>query len=58
MIGYIEKIPKNHHISEYEKITITKNRITKHLYRKKSETKKYDEITNFNKELKKYNTYL
>ena len=56
--GYLEKVPSNHHKSEYEEITITKNGSTKYYYRKKSKKKKYDEITNFNTALKKYNEYL
>ena len=57
-VGYLDNIPANHHKSEYEKITITKNGNTKHYYRKKSKTKKYNKITNFNTALEEYNKYL
>ena len=56
--GYLEKIPKNHHKSEYDSITITQNGNSKKYYRRKSKIKKYNEINNFNSALEKYNEYL
>tara|TARA_B100000131_G_C17636288_1_gene418157 strand:+ start:288 stop:491 length:204 start_codon:yes stop_codon:yes gene_type:complete len=57
-VGYLEKIPSNHHISEYEEIIMTKNGKSKKYYRKKSKKKKYNEITNFNVAIERYNEYL
>ena len=57
-VGYLKKIPQNHHKSEYEEIIITKNGKSKKYYRRKSQKKKYDEITNFNAAIERYNEYL
>ena len=58
-IGYIETLPKNADINNYETLLITENNGDKTtLYRLSSDKKKYDDIINFNDSWDIFNSYL
>lgn len=58
-IGYLDKIPRDADINEYEKINI-KNKAgkTNTLYRLRKESHAIDETTNFNKSWEIFNNHL
>jgi len=58
-IGYLEKIPRDADMNDYEKINIrNKEGKTNTLYRLRKESNTIDETTNFNKSWAIFNNHL